>query len=109
MAGETPSEGSSKNMSRGFDISAMPTLRIRCSPPLNVPASWDSRSLSRGNSSWTWSRRLLRSPRDASMSAPRRRLAATVRSGNTKRSDGVYDIPSRTCLAQEVPVMSCPW
>ena len=89
-------DGSSSKSVSGFDISALPTASICCSPPESVPASCCLRSNRRGNSSKIHSR--VRSLRSLSrmQKAPRRRFSSTLMVPKTRRPSGDWAMPRFT-------------
>ncbi len=104
--GARPSDGSSIMMSFGLAISARPTASICCSPPESVPACCHSRSLRRGNRSYT------RARSSASESlrryAPMRRFSATVRFEKTRRPSGTSVTPLETIWSVDFPTRFAP-
>ena len=101
-------DGSSSKSVSGFDISALPTASICCSPPESVPAACDTRSESRGNNANTYSSVSLISFLFFRVYAPSNRLSFTESSANTRLPSGTCVNPSRTILCAGIFKRLCP-
>jgi hypothetical protein len=80
-------------------MSPRPIAHICCSPPESVPASWRSRSRSRGNSANTRSSAVGRAAR-VGAAAPSSRLSRTVIVGKSWRPSGTWAMPRATICAE---------
>src|SRR6218665_2940702 len=108
--GARPMNGSSNSSRRGADIKARPMATICCSPPDKVPVRCRRRSASRGNRSYTYSKRLRTAAalRPCSLMLPSSRLSYTVMGANTCRPSGTSASPSATMRWLALPLRSCP-